>query len=87
MADLGSLIMSSSLFSRFAILFSAPSDMADLKQSFSGMNKKVSPLNCVEFTWEPLFCSWLTAGGLEEQPLGSQPTQIAPNNWNTGQKM
>lgn len=81
MADLGSLIMSSSFFSRVSILLSAPSDMTApslvVKSWVLKTNEEAFP-NCLSLHVNPL-CSWLMAAGLAEQPLGSQPTQIASN--------
>lgn len=79
MADLGSLIMSSSFFSRVSILLSAPSDMTaasvvqNLSKIWRGFFQTVLSLHV-----KPL-CSWLMAVGLAEQPWALSPPKPPPN--------
>ena len=79
MADLGSLIMSSSFFSRVSIRLSAPSDMtaASVGQSRGELCRGFCP-NCVSLHVKPPLCSWLMAVGLAEQPWALSPPKSPP---------
>lgn len=78
MADLGSLIMSSSFFSRVSIRLSAPSDMTAASVGQSRVEyAKVCP-NCVSLHVKPPLCSWLMAVGLAEQPWALSPPKSPP---------
>lgn len=78
MADLGSLIMSSSFFSRVSILLSAPSDMAAASVVKSWVKYEELFQTVFKFTCETsLFLA--NGRGPSGAALGSQPTQIASN--------
>lgn len=78
--DLGSLIVSSSFFSRVSILLSAPSDMTAAAVGRYKLSKIwIGFPNCLSLHVKPL-CSWLMAVGLAEQPWARSP----PNSLPTG---
>lgn len=77
-AHLGSLIMSSSFFSRVSILLSAPTDMTAAVGLFPNLNQIWIFRSCLSLHVKRL-CSWLMVVGLAEQPWALSPPKPPPN--------